>query len=438
MYFLNYIYFLVITIIGIKFLFAKQERVVHPLNKKKKLLLDGPELFWVLTFSTGLLAFSGPGVLDLMAIRLMILEFLCIIGLFIVKRKPQWNIAAILYLIYMIWLVIGLSYTTSLVYGFRVILKYSYPLLIMFFASAVVRDKEVFIKAGLGARVVAIVSIGFSFIPLLSYLVPGVFWYGTARSIHYISICIFSLALYYHGGKEKKDLLLCILFMIPCILWVLRTSIMGTTMALATFFFFKYKMKSLPVIFGITLLFIVAIFTIPSIKEKMFKDGGNSISMEQLRQGRVSKDDINSNARFAMWEHLKEHFYYKKEVIGSGTGSVQNYMYSNYIFGGLRVPHNDYVQMSCDNGLIGIVLYLLLIGSIIMHCFIEYNKKNSTAIKMCAIVAGSTMAGVVLTMYTDNVVNYSMATLSYPFGFYGMMLGLIKGEKYDLSRNTTV
>ena len=261
MYFLNYIYFLVITIIGIKFLFAKQETVVHPLNKKKKLLLDGPELFWVLTFSTGLLAFSVPGVLDLMAIRLMILEFLCIIGLFIVKRKPQWNITTILYLIYMIWLVIGLSYTTSLVYGFRVILKYSYPLLIMFFASAVVRDKEVFIKAGLGARVVAIVSIGFSFIPLLSYLVPGVFWYGTARSIHYISICIFSLALYYHGGKEKKDLLLCILFMIPCILWVLRTSIMGTTMALATFFFFKYKMKSLPVIFGITLLFIVAIFT---------------------------------------------------------------------------------------------------------------------------------------------------------------------------------
>ena len=113
-------------------------------------------------------------------------------------------------------------------------------------------------------------------------------------------------------------------------------------------------------------------------------------------------------------------------------------MYSNYIFGGLRVPHNDYVQISCDNGLIGIVLYLLLIGSVTVHCFIEYNKKNSVAIKMCAIVAGSTMAGVALTMYTDNVVNYSMATLSYPFGFYGMMLGLIKGKKHDLSCNTTV
>lgn len=72
------------------------------------------------------------------------------------------------------------------------------------FASAAVRDKEIFLKAGLIARIVAIVSIVFSFIPLIGYLIPGVFWYRTARSIHYISICMFSLALYYHGGKEKK------------------------------------------------------------------------------------------------------------------------------------------------------------------------------------------------------------------------------------------
>lgn len=437
MYFFNYIYFLIITVAGVKFLFTKQDIVTHPLDKKKKILLDGPELFWGLTFSTGLLAFSAPGMLDLMAIRLMILEIFLLVGLFIVKRKPQWNIVVILYMIYMIWLIIGLSYTLSASYGFRVILKYSYPLLIMLFASAAVRDKEIFFKAGLIARIVAIVSIGFSFIPLIGYLVPGVFWYGTARSIHYISMCIFSLALYYHGGKEKKDLLLCVLFMIPCILWVFRTSIMGTALAVMTFFFFRYKLKSIPVILGVLLLFIIAIFNIPSVKGKMFKDEKN-VNIEQLKHGEISKDDINSNARFAMWEHLQKLFYNNNKLTGSGTGSIQNYMYSNYVFGGLKVPHNDYVQISCDNGLIGIVLYLLIIVSIITHCFIEYNKKNSIAIKMCAIVAGSSIAGVALTMYTDNVVNYSMATLSYPFGFYGMMLGLIKGKRYDFSCNTTV
>lgn len=425
---LNYLYFLIITLVGLKFLTMKQGVMTNPLNREQKMVMDGPEMFWVLTFSTGLLAFSAPGALDLMAIRLMVLEAFCLVGLFICKRSPQWSPAIIFYLIYIIWLVIGLSYTPAPGYGFRVILKYLYPLLIMLFASAAVRDKEVFLKAGIGARMVAIISIAVAFIPYIGRLFPGVFWYGTARAINYISMCVFSLALFYYTQEKKKNLLLCILFMLPCILWVFRTSIMGTTLALMTFFFFKYRLKSLPVIAGIMLVAVVSVFTIPSLKEKMFKDSEN-VSIEQFQRGEISKDDIESNARFAMWEHLENRFYDGKELIGSGIGSVQNYMYSNFVFGGLKVPHNDYVQILCDSGIIGVVLYLLVVLTVITHSFIVYQNNSDVAIKICAIVAGSSLAGVALTMYTDNVVNYSMATLSYPFGFYGMMLGLVKGKK---------
>lgn len=428
MYLLNYLYFLIITLVGLKFLTMKQGVMTNPLNREQKMVMDGPEMFWVLTFSTGLLAFSAPGALDLMAIRLMVLEVFCLVGLFICKRSPQWSPAIIFYLIYIIWLVIGLSYTPAPGYGFRVILKYLYPLLIMLFASAAVRDKEVFLKAGIGARIVALISIVVFFIPYVGRLFPGVFWYGTASAINYISMCIFSLALFYYTQEKKKNLLLCILFMLPCILWVFRTSIMGTTLALMTFFFFKYRLKSLPVIAGIMLVAVVSVFTIPSLKEKMFKDSEN-VSIEQFQRGEISKDDIESNARFAMWEHLENRFYDGKELIGSGIGSVQNYMYSNFVFGGLKVPHNDYVQILCDSGIIGVVLYLLVVLTVITHSFIVYQNNSDVAIRISAIIAGSSLAGVALTMYTDNVVNYSMATLSYPFGFYGMMLGLVKGKK---------
>lgn len=427
MYLLNYLYFLIITLLGLKFLTMKRGVMTNPLNREQKMVMDGPEMFWVLTFSTGLLAFSAPGALDLMAVRLMVLEVFCLVGLFVCKRSPQWSPATIFYLLYLLWLVVGLSYTPAPAYGLRVILKYLYPLLIMLFASAAVRDKEVFLKAGLGARVVAVISIAVAFIPYVGQLFPGVFWYGTARAINYISMCVFSLTLFFYTQEKKKNLLLCLLFMLPCILWVFRTSIMGTTFALMTFFFFKYKLRSLPVIAGIVIVAIVAVFTIPSLKEKMFKDSEN-ISIEQFQQGEISKDDIESNARFAMWEHLENRFYEGKELTGSGIGSVQNYMYTNFVFGGLTVPHNDYVQMACDSGIIGVVLYLLSIIIVLIHCFVVYQKSSSIAIQMCAIIAGSSLAGVALTMYTDNVVNYSMATLSYPFGFYGMLLGLMKGE----------
>lgn len=430
MYLLNYLYFLIITLLGLKFLTMKRGVMTNPLNREQKMVMDGPEMFWVLTFSTGLLAFSAPGALDLMAVRLMVLEVFCLVGLFICKRSPQWSPAIIFYLIYIIWLVIGLSYTPAPGYGFRVILKYLYPLLIMLFASTAVRDKEVFLKAGIGARIVALISIGVFFIPYVGRLFPGVFWYGTASAINYISMCVFSLALFYYTQEKKKNLLLCILFMLPCILWVFRTSIMGTTLALMTFFFFKYKLKSLPVIFSVFILFIVAVFAIPSVREKMFYDDSGK-GIEQLNSGQISMDDIDSNGRFAMWEWSLNKFFYGEELTGAGTGNLQETFYAlRHPFGSIRICHNDYVQILCDNGLIGIVLFGGSFLALIFHCFIVFqNRRYDTAIHLCAIVAGASAAGTLLTMYTDNVINYTMATLSYPCGFYGMMLGLIAGYK---------
>ena len=73
-----------------------------------------------------LVALSAPGALDLMAIRLLVLESLCLIGLFVVKRKPVWSAVSIFYLLYIAWLLIGLSYSPAPSYGFRIILKYLY------------------------------------------------------------------------------------------------------------------------------------------------------------------------------------------------------------------------------------------------------------------------------------------------------------------------
>ena len=426
MYILNYLYFIILTAIGFVWLTSKGGYMTNPLNRNQVMWLDGPERFWVLTFATGLIALSAPGGLDLMAIRLLILEIFFIIGLFIIDKKPIWNTTSILYVVFIIWLLIGLFYTSAPDYGIRVILKYIYPLLVMLFASAAVKDGEVFLKAGQWARTVALISLAFSFIPLIGRLNPGVFWYGTARAINYISICIFSLSLFYFTDEKRKNLLYSLLFLAPCFIWVFRTSIMGSLIAIMTFFFFKYRVKSLPFIVGILVIGIVAVFSIPNLKEKMFND--TNVTIEQFQEGKITKEDINSNARFAMWEHLESKFYDNHKLTGSGTGSVQNYMYSNFIFGGLKVPHSDFVQMMCDNGLIALILYLVMALSAILHSLFIYDRCNSGILKLCAITAGSSLAGVLVTLYSDNVVNYSMATLSMPFGFYGMTLGIWQSE----------
>lgn len=181
-------------------------------------------------------------------------------------------------------------------------------------------------------------------------------------------------------------------------------------------------MRSLPIIVGIVIAGVMAVFFIPSLHQKMFKD--NSSNIEQFKSGNLNMDDVNTNARAAMWEYLENKFYQGHEITGSGTGSVQQYMYNNYVFGGLTVPHSDFVQMCCDNGLISLILYTMIALLVFYDCFRTHYTTNNTGVKICSIVAGASMMGVFVTLYSDNVVNYSMATLSMPFGFYGMMLGL--------------
>lgn len=332
----------------------------------------------------------------------------------------------VVYAVYLVWIVIGCFYSPSPFYGIRVILKYIYPLAMALYASAVVRHVEIFIQAGVWARRVALVSMVFAFVPGIGVLVPGVFWYGTARAIHYISIMVFSMGLFYFTDQKKRNLGFAVLFLLPCFLWVFRTSIMGSLVAIMGFYFIMYRVKSLPIIAGVLIAGVVAVFTIPSLHDKMFKD--SSTSLEQFQEGKVNMDKVETNARAAMWEHLEKRFYEHHETAGSGTGSVQHYMYTHFLFGGLKVPHSDFVQMRCDNGLIGLVLYAVALFSAFFHCVSVFVRSRSAELQLAAVVAGASMIGVFVTLYSDNVVNYSMATLSMPFGFYGMMLGIKKAS----------
>lgn len=429
MQYLNIIYFLILTGLGYKYLYSDGKVMKGALNPNVAFHYSNVELFWCLTFATGLLAFSVNVGLDLMAIRLLVLEIFCVIGLSLAKNLPVTNLPMKIYFAYIIWLCIGLFYSPSFVYGFRVVLKYLYPLLLCLFASAAVSDSEVFFKSSKWARIVGIISIIISFVPYLEwYVFPRVIWYGTARAINYISIMIFSLGMIYFSNQKRKNLFFTILFLLPCFIWIFRTSILGSVVAIMAFYFIKYRLKAIPIIVGIFAIGIIAVFTIPSIKEKMFYD--DSVTIEDFSKGNIDEDNINTNYRTKMWENLQNKFYNKHKLTGAGTGAVQNEMYNhkeNYGF--LKVPHSDFIQQKCDNGLIGLFLYGAIIFFMFIDAFRTYRRAQSAPLKLCAIVAGASLLGVYATFYSDNVVNYSMCTLAMPFGFYGMMLGMRRSEQ---------
>lgn len=431
MQYLNILYFVIITLMAWNFLQSDGKIVKGALNRDERYHYSGVELFWCLTFSTGLLAFSANVGLDLMAIRLLVLEVLCVIGMVLAKHRPILSVPLVIYIVFLLWMVVGLFYAPSFIFGIRVILKYLYPLLLCLFASAAVRHREVFFKSSFFARWIGVVSIAFTFIPFIGKLFPGVFWYGTAEAINYISMMIFSLGMVYFSNKKKQNIIFTILFMLPCLIWVFRTSIMGSVVAIAAFSFIRYRVQSLPIIGAIAVLAICSVFFIPAVRDKMFYH--KNFTIEDFMDGKVSRDDINTNYRDHMWKILQKKYYEPHKIVGSGTGVAQAEMYLNSAeYGDLKIIHSDFVQQKCDNGLVGLCLYGLMVFCIFGHAFKTYWTARSGTLQLCAIVTGASILGVYATFYSDNVVNYSMATLSMPFGFYGMMLGLKRREEFRL------
>jgi O-antigen ligase len=413
--------------------------IKHPYLTGVQMQISGSEGFLLLIFSTGLIALSANlGNLDLMALRLFFIELLLFLGLILGPGHVVWNITGILYLLYLLWILVGLTYSTVPEYGSRVFLKYIYPFLIFTFSSKIFRNEDFLLKIILVIRKIGLAVIVIFFItPFILSFFPGVLWYSTALAIHFIFLSILSMALYYLR-KKKSDLIFGIGFLIPCILWVFRTSILGSMVALSIFFFMKYKLRSLPYFVFVSAIFISIFLFFPSIKNKMFN---KNIDSEQILQGerKIDKNDIDSNGRFAMWEWSLQNFYENNKLEGSGSGTLQAIFYKRKAEEGtVGIVHNDYVQILCDNGLIGLILYLSVFLTMLIHTFFVYqNKFNSEIIRLAAITAGASAIGMAVTSFTDNTVNYSMATLSYPFGFYGIMLGLLKAQKSQYIQNHT-
>lgn len=425
MQYLNILYFLILTVLCYQFLHSEGRIVKSPFNDGNQLALTGPEMYWVIVFSTGLLALSVSFGIDLMAIRLGVIMILCIIGFRVAAHSPIWSPPLIIYSVYLVWLVIGCFYAPSWNYGIRALLKYAYPLVFCLFASAVVDNFPTAFKAAVCARWVALIVLIISFLRIENIVIPGVIWYITARTIHFIGIMIFSFTLIFFTNEKKKNLIYFIVFLVPCFVFVLRTSILGSAVALMSFAIIRWKLKSIPFILIVLILGVASVFLIPSIKQKMFFD--KNITFEQLQSDNFNMEKVNTNYRQRLWEQLPDMLYKGHEIVGSGTGASQELMYNHSnLFGGLKIAHSDFVQMKCDNGLIGLILYSIMIAGIFIHCFLIYWKTDDPRIKLFAITAGASILGIFATSYSDNTVNYSMATLSVPFGFYGMTLALNK------------
>ena len=420
---INYILFLLIYIYSLKYIFTPAAFVKNPLQENQKFSVTGVQQFFLLLLLTNIFSLSF-----LMANRMLFNIVVCLIAIFVDKNRPVFNGVFFIYILFITWLFVAIIYSPVKGFGFRVFLKYLYPFIGFVLATKISSTPLYAFKVVKTISVVGLMGLlgllVFPYIPVINGLAAAVyFWWPAIVDFFPLPICI--ALSYYSMLHKKKYLFYALLFVIPSILATNRTGILVASLSIVLYSIIRYKIKSLPyVVVGLS-IFVGVLLYVPNFRNKMFK---KNLTTEDIIENRetLSTDDIDSSGRFAMWEWSLDNFYKGKEVTGSGLGVLQDRFYSlNHPFGQIRIVHNDYVQLLCDTGLIGLILYLSIFLFIFLHCVIlAWNNRKPWIIRFLAMIVGPSIICMAVASYTDNVVNYSLMTLGYPFALYGILVGL--------------
>lgn len=152
-------------------------------------------------------------------------------------------------------------------------------------------------------------------------------------------------------------------------------------------------------------------FFIPAVHEKMFMDSQTTIS--SMDSSSINFENIQSNGRELIWNTNLELFYKPNPITGAGLGESMEFTKENFA---VKLIHNDYVQILCDTGLVGISLFaIFFVMAILKVTILSTQYKHNKLIRLSGAMALGSCAGVFFSMMFDNVISYAQQSFVIPF-----------------------
>ncbi len=112
-------------------------------------------------------------------------------------------------------------------------------------------------------------------------------------------------------------------------------------------------------------------------------------------------------------------------IVGQGVGLAEIIIANNRDFRlGATQPHNDYIRLALDGGVIGMGIYLLLIIMLLLELIRLYKKENRTRLKMLNIFILAFAASLYAMSIGDNILNDT--TLEWHF--WALVGGLLAAQ----------
>lgn len=364
--------------------------------------------------------------------------------LFTGRVRAKFETITITYIIFFLWLCYTMTYTTVPRDGVMMLIKYSLPMLFLWLGySGLNNEKDliIFLKVvNIVACIYCIFIGGFCYklMPELYYnIFTGPFYTYSGFTNYLTSIFVIPILLYWLT-KEKKYIFCALWMILSTILYSVRTGMGGMFLVFTFAMMLRYKAKATPALLFAGAFFISIILLVPEVNKKFFGEDAGKVTATDIVQGdALSLDNIEMSGREYLWQRVKDNCYYGNETFGGGLGTsgrfVKDYGKAHKT---LVVMHNDYLQIICDTGLVGITLLIIFYIMVMLKVMYHVMARRSTAlVKYTGIMALTSMVGIGFSMYFDNVVSNSMQSMVMPYIFLGFFLKALDLEYNEKGQN---
>lgn len=326
-----------------------------------------------------------------------VVELICLNGLIfsVLHRHKGWNLrmGPIIWIVLLIGLLLlmGCTYSSSLSYGLQKTIKYFTFNLFLFFSVMFFVDDLGKIESLLGIIVVFGLTLAIlSFFVIATKGLTGIgrfvyldnpIWYSRTLGISIISI-FFLLSL-----SQRKFIKIVLITLVPLLLFLMFLSASrGPLLALvlSLFFFISFfpeltSRKKLLLLGGIVGTVVLVLLLTP---QKM--------TFRILNIGTVQ--DITALYRLTAWR-LALRAFWTSPLLGIGTGSF--FAVSRGI---LHYPHNIFLELACEAGVVGVVLFTLF-----TYCTFKYGIRMIQQWQTFEL--RSKMAVTIITIYIFAFIN---------------------------------
>lgn len=325
----------------------------------------------------------------------------------------------LLYLLFFIWSTFELLFSDSWIKGIGMLLKYLMPIMFYIAISKTILTRDMCMS--FLDKIISFMPL-YVFIALLAFLMGRN--YFVSHTYFTMTIFVIPLILYYANYRPSNNKIYIIIYLlcyVTPILMTKRTPILGIGIGTVVFMLLKYKLKALIPMALIIVASISILLSIPSFREKVFYD---DFSLNTSSDVEDIGNNINTSGRSIFWAYLLEEVYEDNQIMGAGTGSVKAFIQSpkNENQRYFSLVHNDFLVILCENGLIGLSLFIAFLLRIMFRCF-KYANSNNRDIKYMSFGCFSMLIATSCHMFFENCVN--SLGLSMLFMFYALLNRLV-------------